>query len=434
MMKKSHNPDSQADDTSLENRVYRLEIKVVEMLKYNIQAAIDKSIEARLKQIDPPKDVPDFGKMKLEKAIYNQKDKLYRMMEKVKAFKRHPAHKALFDALAVSLIFDDDDMDLQDDQPSQKKRRRDDYDKDPFAGADKDSKKRQKKPDSSKNDKDQVGSSKKGKLSSKPSISNKPVDADEFSTLEKSAKAPEDFDDVLGSTFDFSNFMKHRLKKDRLTKADLEGPVFELFNGTCRSSIELEYHLEQCYLAFSDELDWTNPEGNRNHQDFSKPLPLHNTDGRLYIPVEFFFNKDLEYLRSRNLEERKYTTSIIKTKATRSHWGPKRKLYLRARLAIQSDHTVYSRMKTLSFVRIFVEKQCGYGYLKEIVVKRAIKKEYMFKEADFPTLHLNDIEDMFLLYYQNKLHHLDGNVQTDLAAALWFFIRRTIIKHRVKDV
>ncbi|GKG61313.1 hypothetical protein Tco_0619038, partial [Tanacetum coccineum] len=70
------------------------------MLKFNIQAAIAKSIEARLKQIDPPKDVPDFGKMKLERAIYNQKDKLYRMMEKVKAFKRHPAHKALFDALA----------------------------------------------------------------------------------------------------------------------------------------------------------------------------------------------------------------------------------------------------------------------------------------------------------------------------------------------
>ncbi|GKC59411.1 hypothetical protein Tco_1087009 [Tanacetum coccineum] len=43
----------------------------------------------------------------------------------------------------------------------------------------------------------------------------------------------------------------------------------------------------------------------------------------------------------------------------------------------------------------------------------------MFKEADFPTLHLNDIEDMFLLYYQNKLHHLDGNVSTDLAAALY---------------
>ncbi|GKE76026.1 hypothetical protein Tco_1542146, partial [Tanacetum coccineum] len=69
-----------------------------------------------------------------------------------------------------------------------------------------------------------------------------------------------EFDDLLGTIFDFSNYVKHRLKNDKLTKADLEGPVFERLKGTCRSSIELEYHLEQRYLAFFDKLDWTNPE------------------------------------------------------------------------------------------------------------------------------------------------------------------------------
>nr|GEX75621.1 hypothetical protein [Tanacetum cinerariifolium] len=59
-------------------------------------------------------------------------------------------------------------------------------------------------------------------------------------------------------------------------------------------------------------------------------------------------------------------------------------------------------------------KQFGYGYLKEIVVRRADQKEYVFKEADFPKLHLNDIEDMYLLYAQNKLHHLKGDEQVDL--------------------
>ncbi|GJZ11111.1 hypothetical protein Tco_0545870 [Tanacetum coccineum] len=91
-------------------------------------------------------------------------------------------------------------------------------------------------------------------------------------------------------------------------------------------------------------------------------------------------------------------------------------------------------MKILSIVRISVDKQCGYGYLKEIVVKRANRKEYIFKEADFPRLNLNDIEYMFLMYYQNKLHHLDGNIQTDLAITLCFFIQRIIIKHIVEDV
>ncbi|GJS19033.1 synaptobrevin, WD40/YVTN repeat-like-containing domain protein [Tanacetum coccineum] len=91
-------------------------------------------------------------------------------------------------------------------------------------------------------------------------------------------------------------------------------------------------------------------------------------------------------------------------------------------------------MKILSIVKIAMEEYSDYGYLKEIVVKRANQKEYVFKEADFPSLHLNYIEDMFLLYYQNKLYHLDINIQTHLAVALWFFIRITVLKHRVEDV
>ncbi|GJQ98296.1 hypothetical protein Tco_0009435 [Tanacetum coccineum] len=109
----------------------------------------------------------------------------------------------------------------------------------------------------------------------------------------------------------------HHLKKDKITKVDLEGLVFKLFKGTCRSSIELEYHLEQRYLAFYDQLDWANPKGDIIPKDFSKPLPLLGAPSRLYIPVEFFFNKDLEYLRSRNLEEKKYTASFTKAKASR---------------------------------------------------------------------------------------------------------------------
>nr|GEZ75054.1 hypothetical protein [Tanacetum cinerariifolium] len=76
-----------------------------------------------------------------------------------------------------------------------------------------------------------------------------------FSKLEKITKAPEDFDD-------------YHIKKDTLTKADLESPVFELFKGTCRSSIEIEYHLDQHYFAFSDKPDWKNPKGDIIHQDY----------------------------------------------------------------------------------------------------------------------------------------------------------------------
>ncbi|GJR34222.1 hypothetical protein Tco_1209906 [Tanacetum coccineum] len=91
-------------------------------------------------------------------------------------------------------------------------------------------------------------------------------------------------------------------------------------------------------------------------------------------------------------------------------------------------------MKILSIIRIPVNKQFGYGYLKEIVVRRANKKEYVFKEADFPKLHFNEIEDVYLLYAQNKLHHLKGDEEVDLVTALRLFIRRIVLKKRVEDV
>ncbi|GKD16515.1 hypothetical protein Tco_1205673, partial [Tanacetum coccineum] len=52
-----------------------------------------------------------------------------------------------------------------------------------------------------------------------------------------------------------------------------------------------------------------------------------------------------------------------------------------------------------------------YGYLKEIVVRRANQKEYAFKEADF-----------------------QGDEYVDLVTALRLFSRRILLKKRVEDV
>ncbi|GJZ66291.1 hypothetical protein Tco_0622987 [Tanacetum coccineum] len=54
----------------------------------------------------------------------------------------------------------------------------------------------------------------------------------------------------------------------------------------------------------------------------------------------------------------------------------------------------------------------GYGYLEEIVVRRADNIVYRFKEGDFPRLRINDIEDMLILVdlqlrvesYQKKIN------------------------------
>ncbi|GJU53681.1 hypothetical protein Tco_1227395 [Tanacetum coccineum] len=210
-------------------------------------------------------------------------------------------------------------------------------------------------------------------------------DAPEQNWLNEMVNAEKDpftFDDLMGSTVDFTKFAKNRLKKDKITKADLEGPAFKLLKGTCQNIIELEYNLELCYLALSDQLDWANPEGDKFSYDMSKPLPLQGPPGHLTIHVDFFFNNDLEYLKTGN-KERKYTASLTKTKAA-------------------------SASKSL--------------------------KEYTFKEADFSRLHLNDIEDMFLLYVQHKLQNLTGDEIVDLVYALRTFTYGIVIMKRVEDV
>ncbi|GKA48925.1 hypothetical protein Tco_0741883 [Tanacetum coccineum] len=117
------------------------------------------------------------------------------------------------------------------------------------------------------------------------------------------------FDKLIATPIDFFKFAKTRLKLDKITKEVLVGPVYNLLKGTYQSTIGLEYNMEECYKALSDQLDWKNPEGDRCPFDLSKPLPLKGRPGYLTIPVEYFFNNDLEYLKSENVE-RKSTTLI----------------------------------------------------------------------------------------------------------------------------
>nr|GEW07370.1 retrovirus-related Pol polyprotein from transposon TNT 1-94 [Tanacetum cinerariifolium] len=42
---------------------------------------------------------------------------------------------------------------------------------------------------------------------------------------------------------------------------DTAGPTYELLKGSCKSLVELEYHLEEVYKATTDQLAWVNPEG-----------------------------------------------------------------------------------------------------------------------------------------------------------------------------
>nr|GEV24616.1 reverse transcriptase domain-containing protein [Tanacetum cinerariifolium] len=91
--------------------------------------------------------------------------------------------------------------------------------------------------------------------------------------------------EFLATPIDFSAFIINRLKIDNLTQELLTGPTYDLIKGTCKSVVELEYHLEEVFKATNDRLDWHNPERKPYPYDLSKHLPLiQNECGRQVIP------------------------------------------------------------------------------------------------------------------------------------------------------
>ncbi|GKC02713.1 integrase, catalytic region, zinc finger, CCHC-type containing protein [Tanacetum coccineum] len=137
-----------------------------------------------------------------------------------------------------------------------------------------------------------------------------------FNEMVQAEKPPLMFDELMSTLIDFSAYAMNRLKLNKITREDLVGPVFKLLKGTCKSCVELEYNMEECYHALTYQIDWANLKGYKSPIDMSKPLPLQDKSGRLLIPIEFFFNNDLEYLRAGN-KERSYSSSITKTSARR---------------------------------------------------------------------------------------------------------------------
>ncbi|GJT70931.1 hypothetical protein Tco_1030217 [Tanacetum coccineum] len=83
---------------------------------------------------------------------------------------------------------------------------------------------------------------------------------------------------------------------------------------------------------------------------------------------------------------------------------------------------------------LWVMRKHGYGYLEEIVVRRADNVLYRFKEGDFPRLRINDIEDMLLIVVQNQLTIFLGDDVADFAITLRMFTRSLVIQKRVEDL
>ncbi|GKB32445.1 hypothetical protein Tco_0871846, partial [Tanacetum coccineum] len=173
-------------------------------------------------------------------------------------------------------------------------------------------------------------------------------------TLASSADKPSNtFDELMSTPIDFSPYIINGLKISNLTQKTLLGPAFKLLKGTRTNYAELEYDFEECYKALSEKLDWNNPEGRDYPFDLTKPLPL--------------------------------VMSALKT------WFQIYGVLLKLPMINMRYGESHIRENNVEVIR-----KHRYGYLKEIVVRRADNDLYTFKEGDFPRLRINDIEDMLL--------------------------------------
>nr|GEX01896.1 hypothetical protein [Tanacetum cinerariifolium] len=127
----------------------------------------------------------------------------------------------------------------------------------------------------------------------------------------------------------------------------------------------------------------------------SKPLPLGGLPGQVTIQSDFFFNKDLEYLRYSS-KGRRPALSISKMKAA---------YYPDAGLEqmVPNQIAVRTHMRILSVVRIKVFSMYGYDYMKKIVLRRVDLNEHVIAERDFKYLYPNDFQ-LGIESYQTQLN------------------------------
>nr|GEZ23907.1 hypothetical protein [Tanacetum cinerariifolium] len=216
--------------------------------------------------------------------------------------------------------------------------------------------------------------------------SDVPVPPNNWASTLASNYSPPPKDSLLAQTGDITSFMDWFCKRRGVTKLkpqDLEGPAYEIVKVFHPDVIHLQYQMEECHKLLTDSVD--DP---RLRHNVSKPLPLGGPPGHVTIQSDFFFNKDLEYLR----------------------YGSKGR---RPALSISKMKAAY--------------------YPDAIVLCRADLNEHVITERDFKYLYPSDFEDLNLLNLQGHLNHLPPKDKKILTTAINQWTRQLVIRQHVED-
>nr|GEU78208.1 hypothetical protein [Tanacetum cinerariifolium] len=185
-----------------------------------------------------------------------------------------------------------------------------------------------------------------------------------ISELAKQADTRSSFNELMDTPLDFSNFIMNQLRVDTLTPELLAGPTYDLMKRSCKSLIELEYHLEEVYKATTDQLT-----------------------------------------RRSTISTQSATASTVDARQPRS-----------------SCHSICALHKQRPRV-----SSGSYKHLDWITLRRDDDKLYKFKEGDYKRLRIQDIEDMLLLLVQGKLTNLTVEERFAFNVSLRMFTRSIII-------
>nr|GEU63294.1 hypothetical protein [Tanacetum cinerariifolium] len=300
------------------------------------QAEKQKNLQFTIKSTD---------KVALEE--YDLKGDLYQSMHTNKSFNKNPANHRLYHALIEALIEDENVMDkgvadtIKDHKRKHDDDEDDDDDDDPPTGPNhgKKTKRRSTKEYESSKNPSTTKETPKGKTSSKGSKTGKSASAKEPVEEPIVEVIMDDAgDDVVRDDDQPQDTSEPKTRKTlnpdwfkqpprpptpdpewNKRQVVLDQPIQPWFNQMVSASkdpltfndlmdtpidfsnIELEYNFQECFNALTDKLDWNNPE-DRYMFDLSKPLPLQGPLGHRTVAADYFFNNDLEYLKTSDPE------------------------------------------------------------------------------------------------------------------------------------
>nr|GEV53559.1 histone deacetylase 14 [Tanacetum cinerariifolium] len=234
-----------------------------------------------------------------------------------------------------------------------------------------------------------------------------------------SAYSPPPEDSLLVQTSNMAMFMDWLCKRQGITELkphDQEVLAFKLVKVFHPIVIHLQYQMKECHKLLTDSVDDSIIRHNA-----SKPLPLGGPPSQVTIQSDFFFNRDLEYLRYGSKGSRPalsilkmktayYPEVVLEQMVPDQIWIKEECKYDIAAIAVRTH------MRILSVIRIEVFSMYGYDYIKKIVLCRVDLNEHIIAEQDFNYMYPSDFEDLHLVIRQRveEFHLENESYQTQL--------------------